>query len=663
MDNLRVRICTLITATALLAGCGGGSSTDPEPVDDPTGTPTPELPVGPTPETPVDPAPETPENPGSEAPSDPGAETPEDPAPEEPAPEAPENPEPEAPVDPEPEAPENPVPEAPQEPEPEPDPELPPGAGLNPNTGDIEPDRSVHTADGYATADVIRVDLRTETTKGTCAPEDLSGCTLEDVINDTDKRDDLTVDIAVHFKSDDFADDGTVSNAELRQRGGGARFAPQKSFRIKLDSKDVLWRNERHLQLNKHPFDKSRIRNMLAFKLMSQVPHLPSLRTQFVNLWIDDGEGPVDYGLFTHVEKVNNRYLRKRGINDEGNIYKAEDFRFAYSDLLDVAVDANGEPLDKNRFESSIEIEEGKDHRALEKMLSALHDPNRSFQSVLDEHFNWNNVMAWMTVNILFHQADATRHNYMLYNPVDTEKFYFIPWDYDLAMTNWPEPANDYSPEALMLRIDYGYAVGTQNYFTNQFYRLPGIHEKLIDSAQFLRQNYLTDSLIAEMVNSYVPLVEPLQTREPDATHNSNFKVSSVLKHIESLAFNEEALRTKFKIPMPPSLFEPERVDSRWRFSWIPAFEVTGNSVTYDLEISRSINFEADSIITAVTGIEDSRDEVEQFIDSALLSNGEHFVRLTARASNDPGRYWQVADNRIERNGTRYYGVRQFDVP
>jgi len=66
------------------------------------------------------------------------------------------------------------------------------------------------------------------------------------------------------------------------------------------------------------------MRNKLAFDLMSMVPHLPSIRTQFVNLWIDDGEGPVDYGLFTHVEFAGKEYLVNRGLNDDNRLYKIE---------------------------------------------------------------------------------------------------------------------------------------------------------------------------------------------------------------------------------------------------------------------------------------------------------------------------------------------------
>ena len=63
----------------------------------------------------------------------------------------------------------------------------------------------------------------------------------------------------------------------------------------------------------------------------------------------------------------------------DGNLYKAEKFQLSLDDLEDIRVDDEGKPLDKERFESSLEIEEGKDHRALVKMMTALHDPSTSF--------------------------------------------------------------------------------------------------------------------------------------------------------------------------------------------------------------------------------------------------------------------------------------------
>ena len=65
-----------------------------------------------------------------------------------------------------------------------------------------------------------------------CTSDDISGCTFDDVLADIDGDDDFTVDIPIKVVTADLPDDGSVSNAELRQRGGSSRLFPQKSFRI-----------------------------------------------------------------------------------------------------------------------------------------------------------------------------------------------------------------------------------------------------------------------------------------------------------------------------------------------------------------------------------------------------------------------------------------------
>lgn len=532
-----------------------------------------------------------------------------------------------------------------------------------PSPSDLHENTDLYLQDGYATATVIRVDVRTVTTPGVCTVDDQSGCTLDDVKADIYDNDELTVDIAVHVSADDFANDGTLSNATMRQRGGGARFADQKSFRIKLDSKDVLWRNERYLQLNKHPFENSRIRNKLAFDVMSQVPHLPSMRTQYVNLWIDDGQGPVDYGLFTHVERPNDDYLERHGLDPDGNLYKAEDFRFDADDLGDVAVDANGAPLSELRYESVLNIKEGKDHRGLFAMMSALHDPNRDFDSVLDQYFNRNNVKTWMAVNLLLQQSDATRHNYYLYQPSDSEKFYFLPWDYDAALKTWREPENSYEREPLRLRQLFGYASGTENYFTSRYYQQPDAHQQLLEAASFIRENYMTDAFMSQATNSQTSVVSPFMQRAPDSIHNVFYSESSSRAIAENPRINEEAHRNLFHVPMTPTMLEPELIQDQWQFSWTPAVSVTGHTISYDLEIASTPTFEAGSVLASISNIADDSETISASVDTNLLPAGDYFARLTARSDNEPGRFWQIAYNRAETSTGRYYGLLAFQVP
>lgn len=180
--------------------------------------------------------------------------------------------------------------------------------------------------------------------------------------------------------------------------------------------------------------------------VLAQIPNLPSMRTQFVNLWIDNGEGPVDYGLFTHVERVNQYYAIKRG---------------------------------------------------------------------------WN-------------------------NPIDTEKFYFVPWDYDEAMGEWVEPPNDMSSYSLRQRVEYGYALSSQNTFLSNFYKLPGIHEDILAAIERIRLNHVTHESMAEKISHYLALTEKYQERAPDNVSNPNFNASLSVDMFSNLFdHNEESLRCK----------------------------------------------------------------------------------------------------------------------
>lgn len=527
----------------------------------------------------------------------------------------------------------------------------------------IEP-ADVYQRDGYGLANMIRLDVKTVTTPGSCTVDDQSGCTLADVLADIDKTDDLKVDIPIHVSGDDFPDDGSVTNAELRLRGGGSRFAPQKSFRIKLDSKQDLWRNERYLQLNKHPFDSRRIRQKLATDLMGQIPSLPSLRTQFVNLWIDDGNGPEDYGLFTHVERVNEHYLLNRGWNEDGNIYKADDFRFDKFDLSDILVDEDGKPLDKDRFETSLSIENGKDHRALQAMVQALNNSARTFESVLDQYFDRANALAWVATNIMLRQADAVRHNFILYNPVGTEKFYFVPWDYDETMNTWKEPPADQSNDSLRQRSEYGYGLAAGNVFLEGYYRLPGIHNTILQAVEYLHENVVTDQLMSELVQSDLNLVAPYQVRLPDSAHNSNFNINAGARYSAVPSVNLEALRTRFRIPIGPTLEQPRKQASNWVFSWRPAFDVTNTSggISYRLQVAQTPTFDAGTVVVDISAIPDSAVSVSRNVDSAALSSGEYFARVIATPANEPGRFFQVSGNKLYTDSDTYYGVVQFIV-
>ena len=550
------------------------------------------------------------------------------------------------------------------------DPAPVPGGAFGPVAPPVAESAAWYAADGYASIDVLRVDVATRAEGGGPCVEGDDGCTFADVLADVDGADDVKVEIPVLFTAGDFDGGGLDPNAELRQRGGSSRAAPQKSFRVRLDDEAGLWRHEQRLQLNKHPYDRSRIRNKLAFDLMQRVPHLPSLRTQFVHLFVDDGAGPVDQGLYTHVEAVVKEYLINRGRDRDEGLYKAERFQFLPSELGALALDAGGEPVDEDAFEAVLEIKRGDDHRALLAAAEAVADPDVPFEDTLARRFDEDNALAWMATNLLIGQHDVGSHNYYLYNPLDSETLYFLPWDYDGAFRTEPELVDSFAPEDLETRLVHGFARMHDNRFTRRWLERPGAHERLVAAANELRAGPLSGDAIGPLVAAYAPLVRPIVASAPDidfvagVRDPANMAVwdAEVAGLADAVEANHRALVDGPHVPLPPFLKRPYADGDETVLWWEPAFAVSGGTLVYDLAVASSPDFAPGTVALEVAGIADAPERVEYRAPRAALPAGRWYYRTVARVEGGDPDYWQIANNRLEEGGVGYVGVRAFEV-
>ncbi|MFK7997478.1 MAG: CotH kinase family protein [Granulosicoccus sp.] len=539
-----------------------------------------------------------------------------------------------------------------------------------PSANDLHDPSGYYKTQGYEKTTMLRVDVATRTSPGVCTPDDMSGCTLQNVKADNNSKDSFKVDIPVSFSADDFSYSGVSSNALLRQRGDTSRSASMKSFRIRLDSKKHLWRNEQRLQLNKHPYDPTRITNKLCFDLMAKVPYLPSLRTQFVNLWIDDGDGPIDQGLYTHVEAPVKEYLINRGNSKDDNLYKADNFLFSTDDLAEMALDVDGVPLDEQVFERRMEIKRGKDHRNLIEMITAVNDPEISMESLLDQYFNRNNILMWMSMNLLMGQHDVVSQNFYLYNPTGTKTFYFLPWDYDLAFRTQPELKSVFDFQHARDRLSYGFARWAPNRFLSRYLRQPGIHSTLLRAAEEVRNKYLSDESIKGLVSEYALLVRPMLKREPDLSHlmgvyqEDNFHLWD--QRLASLpgvvASNLEWLRLSPNMPLPHQLEPPKIRGGNVVLAWSQAHEVGGHTVHYDLEIAHDPAFDSDSIVYRDTGITDKPNRIEYRVSKNKLPAGTWYYRVWARVGQGSKGFSQLASTRLLQQNAMYIGVQSLVI-
>lgn len=487
--------------------------------------------------------------------------------------------------------------------------------------------------------------------------------TIADVNTDIDPYDSFVPEIKVHFQADDYPDDGYPDNAKLRMRGSSSRLGAQKSYRVKLNKTTTAnpipaWRGERTLQLNKHPWDLTRVRNKLAFDLFAEIPHLNSLRTQFVHMTFDDDANPatpdVDYGLYTHVEKMGPEYLTNRGWAVTSNMYKAADFSFRSDSRLALKVD--GTPVNAVDFERVLELENGANHGVLLQMISAIDNDSNDFNTEFGKYFNRNNYLTWLAVNILMGNRDTRNQNFALLQPEGTTRFYLLPWDYDgsFGFESQPDIA-----AAGTLYADW--QLGLSNYWGiplhQRFLQQPGNLAALEAAVDELRSQYLTPAKIQSKIDSYRPLVEPLVTGDPDLADLPTLSSGAAARQQEwsteyqrltsAIDDNYSKFRQRLEKPMP-FWQAAEAVDGKLVLTWDQSVDLQSDAVTYQVTIAGQPDFAPGSIILQQSGVTGTR------LESGLLPSGIYYIKVVATDSKG---YTQEAFDRVDSGGRAYFGT------
>lgn len=436
----------------------------------------------------------------------------------------------------------------------------------------------------------------------------------------------------VIFQEGDFGRDATTPNATIEVRGRSARLTKQKSFQVTLNSHTDLWRGSRRINLNKHPFDLTRVRNKLAFDLFQTVPNLTSLRTQFVQLIV----GGDDYGLFTYVEHPDGRFLAAHGLDPAGTIYKPNDFQWAPLDDETAA--------DPAALAFFIEDKANPDLARLNRAIRDVRDTALDINQVIARRFNRKNYVTWLATNILLGNLDSGSSNYLLYSPSGCDAWYFLPWDYDGAMEFYQQPGQ--SPPVR-------WRAGVANWWWiplhQRFLRDPANLRELIDTLEALQRGSLSDDALTRRRATYHDLVKARATVPPDL---HRLPTSVAMTPDETIAqWEAEYARLGGVVgrrladfhaamgrPMPVWLYEPVPPVSAgqpFTFSWSPSFHLNGGAFTYELEISTTIAFAPGDLVLQQKGLRAA-------IAMVQVPPGSYYWRVIIRADDDPDNNWQT---------------------
>ena len=162
---------------------------------------------------------------------------------------------------------------------------------------------------------------------------------------------------------------------------------------------------------------------------------IPCARTSFYRIYIDHGDGPIYFGLFTMVEVVFDTMLEDQFGNNSGNCYKPDGEGARLNNINQV-----NSTFFVNKTNSSASLDD------IEELVNTLTSPNRTsnptqWRSDLENIFNVDHFLKWLAANTTMKNWDTygqMTHNYYLYNDPSTNLLTWIPWDNNETFSDGP---------------------------------------------------------------------------------------------------------------------------------------------------------------------------------------------------------------------------------
>lgn len=224
------------------------------------------------------------------------------------------------------------------------------------------------------------------------------------------------------------------------------------SFKLDFDQFETEFpeiKNQRfygfkQLNLKNNYDDNSFIREKVASDLFADFG-LVSPKTSFYQVFVDYGDGPIYFGLYTLVEEVDDTVIKTGFLNENGNLYKPEGR---------AATLANGSfrttEMDKKNNKKSNDYSDVKLLNTVINSLQRLENPEL-WKSELSEIFDVSGFIKYLAANNVIQNWDTygvMPHNYYLYNNPSTNKLTWIAWDNNEAFQHGKMPG------ALALSLD-----------------------------------------------------------------------------------------------------------------------------------------------------------------------------------------------------------------
>ncbi|MFK8006680.1 MAG: CotH kinase family protein [Saprospiraceae bacterium] len=246
--------------------------------------------------------------------------------------------------------------------------------------------------------------------------------------------DDANAQSNYHFHATFIFDNGTIrdtlNDIGFRLRGNTSRTADKNSFKISFNTY-APGRNYYGLEkmnINGEHNDPSIIRSKLGWDMATQIG-LPASRCNHVRLYVNNEY----FGLFIHVEHVDEEFVDLRFGSKDGNLYKClypADLHYLGSDPDEYKLVVFGRQV----YQLKTNTNEN-DYSKLAHFIDVLNNtPTDDLACELEQVFNVNQYLKYIVFDILTSNWDGpifNKNNFYLYENPKNGLVEYIPYDID----------------------------------------------------------------------------------------------------------------------------------------------------------------------------------------------------------------------------------------
>jgi len=246
------------------------------------------------------------------------------------------------------------------------------------------------------------------------------------------------VNAEVEVEADAVVFGTSLASIGLRMKGNSSLNNPSQKKPWKIDTNQFIdtqeYENLKMLIFNNGFKDPSLARESLAYRMMA-FAGVPASHTCMVEIWISVEQAPAEFwGVYTMVERVDEKYIFNRFGNKGGNLYKGThqaDLSYRGDDIAAYPV-YDGEPCYAKHTN-----EDEADYSDILEFLRVLNNtPDETFSAGIEPLFNVDGYLRYLAVTLLHSNLDIHMYmdqNFYLYSNEATGRFEWIPWDLNEA--------------------------------------------------------------------------------------------------------------------------------------------------------------------------------------------------------------------------------------